>query len=340
MGCANSTPAVTEEVGHPEKVVAALQTLRDSLSHLTPAGQTTVKQSHAFASAEWLDGMAALTKTTVNKGKETSISREASVHAGHQGAFQEARIKLTPDSSKLILVLVGLPARGKSLLGYKLESYLNWRGWRTRTFRVGELRRDQAAPVNDSSPTARPSSGAASFFDNRKAFAKLTREAVAEEAFAKLLTWLDTGGQIAIFDATNCTAARRAKLNELVKAHSAAHGAGAKVIGVVYIESIVTDPATIMAGMRWKIKHSPDFKGMDETEAMKVSWLPWRRGCCAAEVATAVELRCGSSGCCSEEPLQQRGARSEPLSLTLSLSLTALPPVPCAHTPCAALRTW
>ena len=145
MGCANSTPAVTEEVGHPEKVVAALQTLRDSLSHLTPAGQTTVKQSHAFASAEWLDGMAALTKTTVNKGKETSISREASVHAGHQGAFQEARIKLTPDSSKLILVLVGLPARGKSLLGYKLESYLNWRGWRTRTFRVGELRRDQAA---------------------------------------------------------------------------------------------------------------------------------------------------------------------------------------------------
>lgn len=34
-------------------------------------------------------------------------------------------------------------------------------------------------------------------------------------------------------------------------------------------ESIVTDPATIMAGMRWKVAHSPDFMSMSEDEGMK-----------------------------------------------------------------------
>ena len=44
----------------------------------------------------------------------------------------EARAALTRDSGRLFIVLVGLPARGKSTIGDKLERFLNWRGWRTR----------------------------------------------------------------------------------------------------------------------------------------------------------------------------------------------------------------
>ena len=42
---------------------------------------------------------------------------------------------------KLVLVMVGLPARGKSYVAQKLERYLNWNGYLTRIFNVGEYRR-------------------------------------------------------------------------------------------------------------------------------------------------------------------------------------------------------
>lgn len=221
MGCAQSSPSSASKAeGHPEAVIQALSTLRDHLEHLTPADQTTVKHRHKFATAEWLEGLAALTKTTVDKEKGHSIKPDQSVHAGDQRAFNESRMKLTPDSNKLILILVGLPARGKSLLGHKLETYLNWRGYRTKTFRVGMYRRSAATNGEDSQSGhgVRSAHTAASFFDSKKAYASATREAVAMDGFSKLLDWLDDDGQIAIFDATNCTKRRRDKLKELAKA--------------------------------------------------------------------------------------------------------------------------
>ena len=52
-----------------------------------------------------------------------------------------ARSELTADSGRLLLVLVGLPARGKSLLSHKLELFLAWRGWKTKAFSAGAKRR-------------------------------------------------------------------------------------------------------------------------------------------------------------------------------------------------------
>ena len=45
------------------------------------------------------------------------------------------------DTGPLALVMVGLPARGKTYLARKIRRYLSWLGYRTRGFNVGEYRR-------------------------------------------------------------------------------------------------------------------------------------------------------------------------------------------------------
>lgn len=60
-----------------------------------------------------------------------------------------------PSNMKLIIIMVGLPARGKSYITKKLARYLNWLQLETRIFNVGERRRatdvckPNGAPVLD-----------------------------------------------------------------------------------------------------------------------------------------------------------------------------------------------
>ena len=64
------------------------------------------------------------------------------------------RSKVSPDGriaerdvgSKLIIIMVGLPARGKSYLVKKIARYLNWMQHPTRIFNVGDRRRVAAGP--------------------------------------------------------------------------------------------------------------------------------------------------------------------------------------------------
>ena len=41
----------------------------------------------------------------------------------------------------ICIVMVGLPARGKTYVSHKLCRYLNWLGYEAKTFNVGEYRR-------------------------------------------------------------------------------------------------------------------------------------------------------------------------------------------------------
>ena len=43
---------------------------------------------------------------------------------------------------KLVLVMVGLPARGKTYTARKISRYLSWKGVKTKVFNVGNYRRD------------------------------------------------------------------------------------------------------------------------------------------------------------------------------------------------------
>lgn len=187
------------------------------------------------------------------------------------------RSSLTPDSAKLILVMVGLPGRGKSFIAHKLSRFLNWTGYQTDIFNAGQNRRANHSPTNHSR---------AGFFDPSDAERKAKRESIAMSTFEELLEWLAGGGEIGIFDATNSNPQRRALLVSRAAewkgwrsgdASPAAGGAGAGVAGgggarfgvsIVFIESICTDKSILEANMLSKVRASPDFAGLSEEEAL------------------------------------------------------------------------
>jgi len=114
--------------------------------------------------------------------------------------------------------------------------------------------------VEDTTSPARAQFSSASYFDSGKAFAAAQREEVSLAAFDDLVEWLKgDGAQIALFDASNVTVQRRAKLHE--KASKAK-------LGLVFLETICTDEAVIEEQMQWKVAHSPDFSSMETEAAM------------------------------------------------------------------------
>lgn len=77
------------------------------------------------------------------------------------------RSKVSPDgriperdvAAKLVIIMVGLPARGKSYITKKIQRYLSWQQHDTRIFNVGNRRRIAAGVVpntNPPSPTSAP----------------------------------------------------------------------------------------------------------------------------------------------------------------------------------------
>ena len=134
-------------------------------------------------------------------------------------AKMATRASLTADSAKLILAMVGLPARGKSFISHKLYAFLNWSGTRTQIFNAGQKRR-LAEPEDTQAVSAakgqavaaaagpRPMQrerSAASFFDPTDPDAKAAREEIAMETLDELLRWFEAGGEVGICDATDST---------------------------------------------------------------------------------------------------------------------------------------
>lgn len=68
----------------------------------------------------------------------------------------DGRIAQRDVGSKLVIVMVGLPARGKSYITKKMARYLNWLQHDTRIFNVGERRRVAAGGPSKPPMSARP----------------------------------------------------------------------------------------------------------------------------------------------------------------------------------------
>ena len=50
--------------------------------------------------------------------------------------------------TKLIIIMLGLPARGKSYISQKLIRYFKWYGLPSKIFNVGDTRREQYPNTN------------------------------------------------------------------------------------------------------------------------------------------------------------------------------------------------
>jgi 6-phosphofructo-2-kinase len=71
-------------------------------------------------------------------------------------ASPDGRIPDRDVAAKLVIIMVGLPARGKSYITKKIHRYLSWQQHNTKIFNVGNRRRIAAGVVNpaDASPTS------------------------------------------------------------------------------------------------------------------------------------------------------------------------------------------
>jgi broad specificity phosphatase PhoE len=183
------------------------------------------------------------------------------------------RLRLTKRNERLVIVLVGLPGRGKSFIARKLQNFLTWRGSECRVFNVGKYRRTAAAGACD-----------ANFFDSKNAAAARLRQEAASDALRDMLRWLDhedgatSGGgasaasakaprkdRVGIYDATNSTKERRDWI--LTECTDNTFRAG-KPTGVIFVESICDDEDLLHENYMTKVNNSPDYMGMDKEEAM------------------------------------------------------------------------
>lgn len=153
--------------------------------------------------------------------------------------------------TRCAIVMIGLPARGKTYMAKKLTRYLNWIGIDTKEFNVGEYRRKAAVNLFTSS---------SEFFRPDNIEAVKIREAAAKHALEDLCDWLKSG-EVAIYDATNSSRARRQMIVDYLSHES---------INIFFIESICNDKAIIEENIKQVKVLSPDYvMTTDKEEAIE-----------------------------------------------------------------------
>ncbi|KAI0747780.1 bifunctional 6-phosphofructo-2-kinase/fructose-2,6-bisphosphate 2-phosphatase [Daedaleopsis nitida] len=165
-----------------------------------------------------------------------------------------------PDYSeaKIVLAMVGLPARGKSYLSNKLMRYLKWLEYDVKVFNVGQLRRSRARQKAQQSGTREDHT--ASYFSHNNVEATKLRDQLATDSLEMLIQWLKEGGNVGIHDATNSTRSRRQKIVERVAREPG--------LVVIFLESVCDDPALIAANIALKVSSGdPDYKDMSREKA-------------------------------------------------------------------------
>lgn len=103
-----------------------------------------------------------------------------------------------PDYSeaKLVVAMVGLPARGKSYLSNKLMRYLRWLEYKVDVFNVGQLRRRKARDQQEAGKQKTDHS--ADYFSASNEKASALREELATETLESLIRWVKAEGNVGI----------------------------------------------------------------------------------------------------------------------------------------------
>ncbi|XP_077984994.1 6-phosphofructo-2-kinase/fructose-2,6-bisphosphatase-like isoform X2 [Glandiceps talaboti] len=148
-----------------------------------------------------------------------------------------------------VIVMVGLPARGKTYVAKKLTRYLNWIGIPTKVFNVGEYRRSATDCYKNHN-----------FFRQDNEEAQIIRKKAAMDALVDMCNWLEVEGEVAVFDATNTSRERRQDILDTC------YGRGFKVF---FVESMCDNALVIEANIAEVKLSSPDYKDMNKDDAIK-----------------------------------------------------------------------
>ena len=153
------------------------------------------------------------------------------------------------ERKKLVLIMVGLPARGKTYIARKISRYLNWLNVPTKVFNVGTYRRQRLGAQLPHT-----------FYDPGNNEGTLARTHMAIAAMDDLIGWLHSSGRVGVFDATNSTKERRQVLLNRLKPEG---------FSVIFIESICDSPSVIATNISEVKTSSPDYVGVDPETATR-----------------------------------------------------------------------
>ena len=156
----------------------------------------------------------------------------------------------------VVIVMVGLPATGKTYIGRRLKQYLRFfHDCRTEIFNVGNYRRKVFGAETPHT-----------FFSQHDEEAMAKRMKCAQMAMEDCKTWLrkeDSRPSVAVFDATNTTVSRRAWIMEQLD------GVVESSKNVVFVESICDDDSIVDANIRAVKLKMPDYKSLSDKDAVQ-----------------------------------------------------------------------
>ncbi len=147
----------------------------------------------------------------------------------------------------LYIVMVGLPARGKSTIANRLKENLTKYGIKTGIFNNGDLRR-KLTGIESSRPE---------FYDPNNQQGVELREKIAIANIGRAKDYLERTGHVAILDATNVSLQRRNKISGAIGDHP-----------ILFIECINGDEKILKASLQRKVA-LPEFNHLAKEEAMQ-----------------------------------------------------------------------
>jgi predicted kinase len=152
-------------------------------------------------------------------------------------------------SGQIAVVMVGLPACGKTFIARNLARYLRWSSIPTLTISVAHIRK-----------TVIGLKLRASFFDPQNSEALLERTRIADMALEMMLEWFKGGKeQVGILDASNTTVQRR----DIIRNRFEDRG-----IKVVFLECIYNLESAVEAHIRELRMACPEYEDLTGQEAL------------------------------------------------------------------------
>mmetsp|Transcript_15679 Transcript_15679/g.43420 ORF Transcript_15679/g.43420 Transcript_15679/m.43420 type:complete len:573 (-) Transcript_15679:167-1885(-) len=156
-------------------------------------------------------------------------------------------------SDKLVIVMVGLPATGKTHIAKRICRFLSFfHDIPSQIFNVGDYRRQLCGAQQP-----------ASFYNPENADGVAQRKVACDAALADLMEYMSEDGvRVAALDATNSTKERRKHITATLKKEK-------NNIKTIFVESICDDEGILLSNIH-KVKLStPDYKGVEESEAVE-----------------------------------------------------------------------
>ncbi|KAL7443319.1 hypothetical protein ACHAXM_008862 [Skeletonema potamos] len=158
------------------------------------------------------------------------------------------------DTEKLIIIMCGLPATGKTHIGNRIARYVSFfLDIQTKIFNVGDYRRELFG-----------ASLPAEFFDHSNKENMAKREQACDAALSDLVEYMKQDGvRVGILDSTNSSRKRRAHIRDVLQKENKLK------CKIIVLESVVDKEEVIEQNVRFIKRNAPDYEGKEDKEAME-----------------------------------------------------------------------